>query len=167
MELWDAYTKDFERLDFLFLVRGRKIPDGIFHLASDVLVARTDGSVLMLLRNSDRTSGGMWEVSAGGAAKVGEDARECAERELFEETGIRGTDFTELGRYVDQKKHTLYVQYLFVTDGKADVVLDHNEHAYYIWINPASILCMNPSEVVLERVRPHLEKLVAKTKSKR
>ena len=34
MELWDAYDKDFKKIDGITLVRGkeRSIPDGVFHL---------------------------------------------------------------------------------------------------------------------------------------
>lgn len=42
MELWDAYNEAGEKLGF-DLVRGQKIPDGVYHLVCEVVVRGTDG----------------------------------------------------------------------------------------------------------------------------
>ena len=44
MELWDAYNADFQKVDGITLVRGEPIPDGLYHLVSDILVKHTDGT---------------------------------------------------------------------------------------------------------------------------
>lgn len=43
-ELWDAYDKKFNKIENTTLVRGETIPDGIYHLVSEVIVKHTDGS---------------------------------------------------------------------------------------------------------------------------
>lgn len=42
VEIWDGYYRDgsLAGVDF---VRGRRLPDGFYHLTCDVLVQHTDG----------------------------------------------------------------------------------------------------------------------------
>lgn len=42
MEIWDAYGKDFKRISGAKLMRGQAIPDGLYHLAGDIIVRHTD-----------------------------------------------------------------------------------------------------------------------------
>ena len=37
-ERWDAYDRDFRRIEGLTLIRGGKIPEGVYHLVGEVLV---------------------------------------------------------------------------------------------------------------------------------
>lgn len=48
MELWDAYNKDFEKVNGTTLIRGETIPNGLYHLVCDVLVKHTDGTFLLM-----------------------------------------------------------------------------------------------------------------------
>ena len=50
-ELWDAYDKKFNKIENTTLVRGETIPDGIYHLVSEVIVKHTDGSYLLMQRD--------------------------------------------------------------------------------------------------------------------
>lgn len=34
MELWDAYDRELNKLGGVTLVRGEKVPDGMYHLVS-------------------------------------------------------------------------------------------------------------------------------------
>ena len=88
MELWDAYDKDFRKIQGITLIRGEAIPEGTFHLVCDVIVRHTDGSYLLMQRDKRKHFGGMWEATAGGSAIQNESPLECAARELQEETGI-------------------------------------------------------------------------------
>ena len=87
-ELWDAYDKKFNKIENTTLVRGEAIPDGIYHLVSEVIVKHTDGSYLLMQRDLRKHHGGEWEVTAGGSALQGENGLVAAIRELKEETGI-------------------------------------------------------------------------------
>ena len=46
MELWDAYGAAFHKVEGKTLVRGEPIPEGLFHLAGDLIVRQTDGAYL-------------------------------------------------------------------------------------------------------------------------
>ncbi|MBQ4256759.1 MAG: NUDIX hydrolase, partial [Oscillospiraceae bacterium] len=71
MELWDAYNKSFEKIEGVTLVRGENIPDGVYHLVSDVIVRHIDGTYLLMQRDIRKPFGGMWEATAGGSALKG------------------------------------------------------------------------------------------------
>ena len=68
MELWDAYDKDFNKIKNRTLIRGQRIPKGLFHLVCDILVKHTDGTYLLMQRDKRKHFGGMWEATAGGSA---------------------------------------------------------------------------------------------------
>ena len=109
MEIWDAYNKHFEKLEGMSLIRGEPIPEGIYHLVSDIIVRHTDGDYLLMQRDSRKHHGGMWEATAGGSAIQGEDPYACAVRELQEDTGIESDDLAEVGRVVSEHNCTIYV----------------------------------------------------------
>lgn len=90
MELWDVY--DVNRIKTGKTVeRGSlSLREGEYHLVVIVLVFSTDGRLLIQKRTDNKSSWpGMWDVSVGGAVVAGEDSAMGAERELFEEVGIR------------------------------------------------------------------------------
>lgn len=154
MELWDAYDRDFNRIDGQILVRGEPIPDGLYHLVSDVLVRHADGDYLLMRRDARKHFGGLWEASAGGSALRGETARACAVRELREETGIAAENMTEVGRVVSDETPTLYVEFLCVTDCDKDAVtLQDGETDAYRWVSRDELVGMNADELVTKRIQ--------------
>ena len=54
MEFWDAYNEQCEIIDGITLIRGEKIPDGIYHLVSDIIVRHADGSYLLMQRDKEK-----------------------------------------------------------------------------------------------------------------
>lgn len=160
MELWDAYDKNFNRIEGVTLTRGEKINDGIFHLVCDVIVRHTDGDYLIMQRDGRKHYGGMWEATAGGSAFVGESPLQCAVRELFEETGIHADTLTEIGRVVDKKCHSAYVEYIFVTDcDKNSVKLQEGETSDFRWVDTNTLLNMKNDELITERMQLFLDDL--------
>jgi len=88
VELWDAYRED-GTLAGCYLVRGEVIPDGLFHLVSEVLVLHEDSTVLLMQRDINKpVFPGLYFASAAGSALAGESSYDAAIRELKEETGI-------------------------------------------------------------------------------
>ena len=67
-ELWDAYDKEFNKINGVTLVRGEPIPAGMRHLVCEVIVRHADGALLLMRRDPHKTHGGMWEATAGGSA---------------------------------------------------------------------------------------------------
>lgn len=158
MELWDAYNKDFEKVNGTTLIRGETIPNGLYHLVCDVLVKHTDGTFLLMQRDPRKNFGGMWEATAGGSALLGENPLECAKRELTEETGIVSSQLTEVGTVIS--KDTIYVEYLCITDwNKYDITLQEGETVAYKWVGREALLHMKKDELVTERMQKFISEL--------
>ncbi len=152
MELWDAYDKNFCKIENVQLVRGEAIPDGMYHLVCDIIVKHTDGTYLLMQRDFKKHLGGMWELTAGGSALMSETPLECAARELREETGIESGDLKEIGRIVHAGHRSLYVEYLCITDwNKNAVTLQEGETIDYKWVDRDALLGMSPDALAAVR----------------
>ena len=159
-ELWDAYDAEFNLIEGVTLTKGDKIDDGVFHLVCDIIVRHTDGDYLIMQRDTRKHYGGMWEATAGGSALAGEAPLDCAERELREETGIRADELTEVGRVVDEKCHSAYVEYLCITDcDKNSVKLQKGETLDYRWVDRDTLLKMKSDELITERMQLFVDEL--------
>lgn len=164
MELWDAYNAQCEKIDGMTLVRGEEstIPDGVYHLVCNVLVKHTDGSYLLMQRDPRKTSPLKWEATAGGSALKGETPEECAERELFEETGIKASSLTDISRLVFDSTHCLYYHYLCVTGCEKDSIrLQDGETCAYRWASRDEVIAMSDDETVSIRMREYLRNNVS------
>ena len=160
MEQWDAYDKHFNLIEGITLTRGERIDNGLYHLVCDIIVQHADGEYLIMQRDARKHYGGMWEATAGGSALKGEYPLQCAVRELFEETGIRSDTLTEIGRVVDDKYHSAYVEYLCITDcDKSSVVLQEGETSDYRWVDRNTLLNMKNNELVTERMQLFIDEL--------
>ena len=141
MELWDAYDKDFKKIPNVSLIRGEKIPVGVFHLVSEIIVRHTDGSYLLMQRDRHKQFGGMWEATAGGSALQNESTLECAIRELQEETGITSENLVHIGRV--RSHDTIYCEFLCITDCRKDsITLQEGETVKNLLLNVTQNFCM-------------------------
>lgn len=160
MELWDAYNSSYTKIENVTLVRGEPIPKDIFHLVCDILVKHEDGTFLLMKRDPQKHFGGMWEATAGGSALAGENPLQCAIRELKEETGIISTDLIEVGREVNNRTHSIYIEFLCVTDWNKDgISLQEGETVDYKWVNKEELLSMKKDELVTERMQKYIDEL--------
>lgn len=160
MELWDAYDAHLNVIAGQVLVRGEKIPKGVYHLVSEVIVRHQDGTYLLTQRNPRKNLGGMWEATAGGSALQGESPLECVKRELREETGILTDDFIEVGRVLHQRHQTYYVNYLCHTDvDKDSIVLQEGETSAYKWVTAEELRQMYREELATQRIQNFIEEL--------
>jgi len=160
MELWDAYNSKFEKIEGLTLVRGEeaRIPEGVYHLVCHILVKHTDGTYLLMQRDFRKPYPGMWEATAGGSALKGETPLESAFRELQEETGIKASELTEIGRVVRDQTRSCYVEYLCVTDcDKDSVVLQEGETIAFKWAMAEDLISMPPEELLSVRMREYVK----------
>ena len=141
MEIWDGYLKD-GTLANCDLVRGEPIPQGLYHLVSEILVRHIDGD---------------YEATAGGSALKGEDKVSCAKRELVEETGISANDFTEIGQYTSHD--TIYYNFLCVTDcDKSSILLQEGETTSYKWVSENDFISFVNSNEMIDIQRDHYYK---------
>lgn len=145
MEIWDAYNENGE-LAGCDLIRGEEIPNGLYHLVSEVLVRHIDGTFLLVQRDlSKENFPGAYEAGAGGSALKGENSYTAALRELKEETGITADKLTPI--YKTKSHNTLYYGYICITDcDKNSVILQEGETTSYIWLDKNEFLNFVDSE---------------------
>lgn len=141
MELWDGYYRD-ETPAGMDLVRGDKIPQGIYHIVCEALVRHSDGDYLLMQRDRAKPShGGRFEASAGGSALKGENALDCIKREIHEETGISDCRLKEIGRFVKEEGNCIFHVFLCRTDCKKDsVALQEGETISYRWLSESEFI---------------------------
>lgn len=157
MEIWDAYLIDGS-LANKDLVRDEPIPEGLYHLVSEILVRHIDGDYLLMQRDFSKPNyGGYYEATAGGSALKGEDKLTCAKRELLEETGVIAISYEEIGRYVSGE--TIYFNFLCITDcDKASVSLQEGETIAYKWINENEFIEFVNSDEMIPSQKERYEK---------
>lgn len=141
MEKWNAYTKD-GRITDTELIRGEPIPKGLYHLVCEVLVRHEDGSYLCMKRSMEKPNyPGYYEATAGGSALMGEDKLQCVRRELFEETGIIGDRFEEVGYTIDEENQCLMHSFVCcVNCDKRAIRLQAGETEDYKWMTEAEFI---------------------------
>ena len=159
-ELWDAYDNNFNRMNGIDLVRGETIPNGVYHLVCEIIVKHIDGTYLLMQRDFRKHLGGKWEVTAGGSALKGENPLVGAIRELKEETGLEAKDIKEIQKIVQDIDHSLYVEYLCVTDCEKDsIILQEGETIDYKWIEREVLLGMGENEMASKRAMKLIKEL--------
>lgn len=159
-EMWDAYDKDFSKIDNVTLIRGENIPDNMYHLVGEVIVKHKDGTYLLMQRDFNKSLGGMWELTAGGSALKGETALDSATRELREETGIISSDLKEMKKIVHDGYRTLFVEYLCITDAdKNAIILQEGETVACKWVTKNTLLEMKPEETASPRTLELIKEL--------
>ena len=159
MEIWDAYNANFEKIEGVTLIRGEEasIPKGTYHLVVDILVRHADGTYLLMKRDPRKSHPNMWEASAGGSALKGETPLQAAFRELKEETGVETKELTEINREVMDSTHSVYVEYLCVTDcDKDSITLQEGETVDYKWVPADEIINMSKEEMISRRAQAYL-----------
>lgn len=135
MEIWDAYNEEGQRLG-IDLIRGQIIPEGMYHLAAEVIVKHVDGTYLLMTRDLSKDAYPGYEtLGTCGAVLKGEDGYNGALRELKEESGICATELIPLHRYVSNKQRRIYVSYFCEVDcDKASITLQEGETCAFRWI---------------------------------
>lgn len=148
MEIWDGYLRD-GTLAKTDLVRDNPIPDGLYHLVSEVLLRHADGDYLLMQRDFAKPNyGGWYEATAGGSALKGEDSLTCARRELLEETGLTADKCEAIGNYVSGQ--TLYALFLCTTScSKDSVTLQKGETVSFLWVSEAEFITFIGSDQMI------------------
>ncbi len=135
MEIWDGYSKD-GTLAGIDLIRGKAIPEGVYHIVSEIMVRHIDGSYLVMQRDLNKPLfPGQYEASAGGSILKGESPYQGAVRELFEETGIKADSLRHIYTVVNDNNKTIYVGFFCITDYVKDaIILQEGETISYRWL---------------------------------
>lgn len=89
MEIWDVYDQD-RCLTGKTMIRGDQIETGAYHLVVHVCIFNSNGDMLIQQRQPFKSGWpNMWDLTAGGSAVMGDTSQAAAEREVFEEIGLK------------------------------------------------------------------------------
>lgn len=89
MEYWDIYDSNRNKTG-RHMRRGEEIAPGDYHLVIHICIFNREGKMLIQQRQPFKQGyPNLWDVTVGGSAVEGDDSRMAAERELFEELGLR------------------------------------------------------------------------------
>lgn len=135
-EIWDAYDKDGNKLGYeLKRSMAKDLPEGVYHVVVMVYTITKAGEILSTQRARNKTYPLKWEVT-GGSILSGENERQGAVRELFEETGIKKCpdELIDLYYYVDHKKHCIYYAYIDCIENKREIKLQEGETMDYMYV---------------------------------
>lgn len=140
MEIWDAYYED-KTFAHQTLIKGEKIPRGLFHLIAETLVRHTDGTYLVMQRDLSKADNpGLFEGSAGGSILSGETAEEGALREVREETGLQAKTVTSIYEFTYQKEGVIALGFLtIVSCDKNSVKYQKGETIAHKWLTLAEL----------------------------
>ncbi|MBQ9112399.1 MAG: NUDIX domain-containing protein [Clostridia bacterium] len=143
MELWDIYDEN-RNLKPCTMVRGEPIKDGDYHLTVHICVFNSRAEMLIQKRQPFKDGfPGMWDVTVGGSAVHGDNGRQAAERELFEEVGIRH-DFSGVQPHLTiNTPHGFNDIFIIEKDVDADSLsLQYEEVERVMWATEEQILSM-------------------------
>ncbi len=161
MELWDAYDRNMNKIKDMVLVRG-PVPQGIFHIVSEIIVKHTDGTYLLMQRDWNKHFGGMWELSAAGSALQGETPLECAKRELREEIGIISENIKEIGKIIHDEHYTIYFEYMCITNcDKSSITLQKGETIDFKWVDTKELKALYSEKLATTRIQKFVNELKA------
>jgi len=168
MEIWDLYDEQGRKTGETWeRSRAGEIPDGRYHIVSDVLIRHRDGEFLLMIRDPGKdTYPGCLEASAGGSALAGETSEEAARREMLEETGLTADKLERLGMFMRPKSHSVIYAYLARVNCRKDAIrLQPGETAGYQWVDTQTLLRLMRTEPVLKiqypRYKFYLDAIIA------
>ena len=88
-EIWDIYDRDRQRTGKT-IIRQKGWGFEKYHLIIHVCIFDHEGRMLIQRRAHEKAAwADLWDISAGGSALAGEDSYQAAERETYEELGIK------------------------------------------------------------------------------
>lgn len=88
-ELWDIYNKNREKTGRVHR-RGDRMKEGDYHLVVHVCIFNSKKQLLVQQRQPFKKGwSNMWDITVGGSAVQGDDSCRAAEREVWEELGLK------------------------------------------------------------------------------
>ncbi|WP_147820329.1 (deoxy)nucleoside triphosphate pyrophosphohydrolase [Salidesulfovibrio onnuriiensis] len=96
-------------------------------------VLELDGKIL-IARRTDKYLGGLWEFP-GGKLEPGEDPKQCLERELFEEFGVKTSVGSHVVTHVHEYEHVT-VELISYWVKHLDGEFELRDHDQMEWVGP-------------------------------
>lgn len=144
MEYFDVYNKNREKTGEIVPRGGKekkKTGEKALHLSVHVCVFNEKDELLIQQRQALKSGWPFyWDLSAGGCVVAGEDSQSGAERELFEELGIRA-DLSEIRPVLTVHFHSGFDDvYLIERDIElSELTLQKEEVRDVMWASRAQI----------------------------
>lgn len=118
-------------------------------------IIEKDGTFLLTQRPAEKPNGGRWEFP-GGKVEYGEDLRDCLEREIMEELGVR----VEAEEVLDYSSHLydntkMHVVLIGIHCTLISGEIEKHDIADYAWVTPKEMAVYDITEADL----PFVEKL--------
>lgn len=135
IEKWDILRVDGSTTGRQTVRGGNTLKPGEYHLVVHIWIVSSSGSLLIQRRaNSKKLMPGEW-AATGGAAISGEDSFKAAQRELFEELGIKGDRNTLKKLTRIKRRNSLVDVWVITTDMPVnELVLQESEVAEARWV---------------------------------
>ena len=133
MEIWDVYDID-RQLTGKRMDRGAEFEDDAYTCVMHICIFNSKGEMLIQQRQSfKRTWPNLWDLSIGGHTEAGETSRVSAERELFEELGLK-RDLSETRAHFTINFVHGFDDYYFLEEGSVEAK-SMVPYDTYIWID--------------------------------
>ena len=163
MEIWDAYNDKREKIG-QYLVRGERIPSGLYHLCVNVLVRHEDGDILFMKRSSQKELyPNYFEFGAGGSVLAGEDSLSAVLRELKEETGLVPSQIRLIEQIVSSEDQCLFDYYEAIIVGdKERITYQDGETDEHVWIGIDELSAFMKDRLLFRHQKTLLKKLIEK-----
>lgn len=142
-ELWDLYDRD-RNLTGKTHRRGDPLGENEFHLVVHVCIFNDKGQLLIQKRQPWKKGWpGMWDISVGGSATVGDDSRKAAQREALEELGLDLDLSLEYPKFTINFDHG-FDDYWIITRNieLSELTLQYEEVADAKWVNREELNAM-------------------------
>lgn len=144
MELWDIYDENRVRKPGV-MQRGDAFREGDYHLVVHVCVFNEKNEMLIQKRQPFKSGfSGLWDVTVGGSAVMGDTSRSAAERELYEEVGIR-IDLSQVRPHMTVNYDHGFDDFYLVEKNDIDLAslkLQYEEVEAVKWASEAEIIDM-------------------------
>lgn len=89
MEIWDVYNSERQKNEKT-MTRGSEFKKGEYHLVVHVCIFNSENQLLIQQRQPFKEGWpNMWDITVGGSAVAGDLSWMAAERETFEEIGLK------------------------------------------------------------------------------
>lgn len=150
MELWDLYDHN-RRPTGETMVRGQQVPDGRYHLVVHICIFNGAGQLLIQQRQPFKHGwSGMWDITVGGSAIAGESSQAAAQREVWEEIGLK-LDLSETAPACSVNFSTGFDDYYIVhlEPNLASLRLQPNEVAQVRWATREKIRQMTDAGIFI------------------
>ncbi len=157
-ELWDLYDEN-RILTGKVHKRGEPMKEGEYHLVIHVCIFNHNNELLIQQRQPYKSGWpNMWDVTVGGSAVSGDTSQKAAERELFEELGLK-VDLTGVRPYFTIHFANGFDDYYFI-EQEVDIsklVLQEEEVQRVKWVSEQEMMQMVQEGIMI----PHfiLDKL--------